>query len=87
MPQTSSAKKALRSSLRRRTINDRWRVKLRTSLKNLRTAIASGKQETAAAAFPIAQKMLDRAAQHHIISKQTAARKKSRLSAAIAKLA
>ena len=87
MPQTSSAKKALRSSLRRRSINDRWRARLRAALKDLRLAIVSGKKEPAATAFLAAQKMLDRAAQHSIISKQTAARKKSRLSATIAKLA
>ncbi len=87
MPQTSSAKKALRSSQRRRVINDRWRGRLRASIKELKNAITAGQKTAALAAYPNAQKMIDRAARHHILTKQTAARKKSRFTQAIAKLA
>ncbi|MEX1997418.1 MAG: 30S ribosomal protein S20 [Candidatus Andersenbacteria bacterium] len=87
MPQTSAAKKALRVSQRRRAINDRWRRKLRASLKELRHTITSGKKESAQGAFTTAQKTLDRSVRHHILTKRAAARKKSRLQAAINKLA
>lgn len=86
MPQTNSAKKALRVALRRRAINDRWRTRLRSSIKELKTAMASGKKDAALTALQVAQKMLDRAARHHIITRQTAARRKSRFAHAIAKL-
>lgn len=86
MPQTSSATKALRVNARRRVINDRWRRKLRASLKSVREALQTQDKAAAAQAYVAAQKVIDRAARHHVIARQAAARKKSRLSAAIAKL-
>lgn len=87
MPQTASAKKALRSSQRQRVINDRWRGRLRTSLKELKEAIAGGQKDAAQAQYLTTQKTIDRAARHRIITKQAAARKKSRLARAVARLA
>ena len=87
MPQTASATKALRSSLRRRVINDRWRGRLRTSVKELKEALAGGQKADAQAKYLTAQKTIDRAARHRIITKQAAARKKSRFARAVAKLA
>ncbi len=86
MPQLDAAKKALRASQRQRIINDRWRRKLRFVLHAVRDAIAEGKQKEAQAAFVKAASILDRAARHHIIHRNKAARKKSRLQKVIAKL-
>ncbi|MEX2055226.1 MAG: 30S ribosomal protein S20 [Candidatus Andersenbacteria bacterium] len=86
MPQIKAAEKALRVAARRRVINDRWRRKLRASLKAVREAITAGEKAPAEKSFLAAQVVLDRAARHNIIYSGTAARKKSRLQRAIAKL-
>jgi small subunit ribosomal protein S20 len=85
MPQTASAAKALRASARRRTVNDRWRAKVRSALKAFRVAITTNNKEGAAQAAVVAESMLDRAARRNIIHWRAAARKKSRLKQALAK--
>lgn len=87
MPQTASAKKALRSSARRRDINDRWRRKLRTVLKDVRTAITDQDKAKASTALLAAQKVLDRSARRNIIAPRVVARKKSRLQRIVNQLA
>lgn len=86
MPQTSSAKKALRVSGRRRIINDRWRAKLRNLERMFKRALAAKKTDEVRSTLYRLQSTLDRMAQRHIVHKNTAARKKSRLSAALRKL-
>lgn len=86
MPQTDSAKKALRSAERRRAVNDHWRQAFRRSVKAVQKAIVAGDATGATAALVTAQKNLDRAARRNIIHPNVAARKKSRLSRAIAKI-
>lgn len=86
MPQTKAAAKALRVSARRRVINDRWRKHMREALRVVRDALAAGKRAEAQQAYLTAQKMLDRAARRHVIHRNKAARKKSRLQKSIAKL-
>ena len=80
MPNSASAKKALRQSQARRLRNRSQRSALRTVLKNCRAAAASGDAEAAQAAFRLAVKKLDQAAAKNLIHKNTAARTKSRLS-------
>ena len=80
MPNTSSAKKALRQNEKRRLRNRTQRSALRTLLKNVRTAAAAGEKETAETAFRLLVKRLDQAAAKHLIHKNKAARLKSRLS-------
>lgn len=87
MPQTNAAKKALRVSARKRAVNDRWRHKVKDALLAVRNALREKNKSTAAAAFTSAQKVLDRAARRNVIPPNKAARKKSRLQQAIAKLA
>lgn len=87
MPQTSAAKKALRVNARRRVVNDRWRKQLRESLHAMGAALKGGDAKKAQEAFVKTQKVIDRAAKHKILNSRTAARKKSRLQQAIAKLA
>lgn len=87
MPQLDQAKKALRVAQRRRAVNDRWRAKYRAALRAVRDAIKSQDKKAAEEALVSAQSNLDRASQRNIINHRTAARYKSRLSQAIAKLA
>lgn len=86
MPQTQSAKKALRASKNKRVINDRWRKKLRAALRTVQEAITAKDKKAAATAYHKAQSTLDRAARHNIIHKNKAARQKSRLLKAITSL-
>ena len=72
MPTTKSAKKALRSSLRKKVINSRCREKMRTLLKNFRKK--PNKKD-----LPAVFSILDKAAKKHIIHKNKAGRLKSRL--------
>ncbi|MBX3442717.1 MAG: 30S ribosomal protein S20 [Planctomyces sp.] len=78
MPNTSSAKKALRQNTKRRLQNRSQRSALRTVVKKARSAAAEG-AEDAVEALRQATKKLDQAAAKHLIHKNTAARTKSRL--------
>ncbi len=76
---TRSAKKAHRRSLRRRVFNLRRKDALSDATKNFRTFVAAGKGDEAAKLLPAAYQAIDKAAKANVISKNTAARKKSRL--------
>ncbi|MCA9000140.1 MAG: 30S ribosomal protein S20 [Planctomycetaceae bacterium] len=80
MPNTSSAKKALRQNQKRRIHNRQLRSKLRTFVKKVRLAADAGDQDAAQAALREAQKQIDQAASKKLIHKNTASRTKSRLS-------
>lgn len=86
MPQTQSAKKALRASKNRRLINDRWRKKVRAALHAVQKAITTKDKKAAAATYLKLQSTLDRAARRNIIHKNKAARQKSRLQKSITSL-
>lgn len=86
MPQTAAAQKALRVSARKRAINDRWRRKVKQALLAVRDALHDKNADAAKTAYATAQKFLDRAARRSIIHPNKAARKKSRIQQAIAKL-
>ncbi len=80
MPNTASAKKALRQNIKRR-LHNRSRISaLRTAVKKVRKLIAAGETAAAQEAFRYACKRLDQAAAKHLIHRNTAARTKSRLS-------
>lgn len=80
MPNTTSAKKALRQNQVRRLQNRSQRSALRTVIKKCRLAATSGDPKTADEALRLAVKRLDQAAAKHLIHANTAARTKSRLS-------
>ncbi|TAL48792.1 30S ribosomal protein S20 [Patescibacteria group bacterium] len=86
MPITKSAKKALRQSIRRRALNLRQLQAARQVIKKLRGLIAAKKRAEAEALFPQVQKAFDKLAKRGIIKKNTAARKKSRLSVMVRKI-
>lgn len=77
---TSSAKKAIRVSLRKKAINDRRTKTLKETVKNLEKAVKAGKKDEALKMLPKAFQAVDKAAKRGVIKKNTASRKKSRLS-------
>jgi len=83
MPITKSGKKRLRQNLARRARNRSVKSSLRTHIKRVLAAIASGDQEKIGAEFRLACQKLDKAASAGVIHRNTAARHKSRLSARI----
>lgn len=84
MPQIESAKKAMRQGRARHERNRAQSSALRTALKRVRSATT---REQAGEAYRVAARLLDRAARKNLIHANTAARYKSRLAAAVRKLA
>ncbi len=80
---TKGAKKAHRSSLRKKVFNVRRKKVLHDVVKDVEKHIAEGKTKDAEALLPKAYKAIDKAAKRGIIKPNTAARKKSRLTVAI----
>ena len=83
MANTTSAKKMTRKIAKRTAINRSRRSRMRTFLRKVEEAIASGDQATAQAALREAQPEIMRAAQKGIVHKNTASRKVSRLASRI----
>lgn len=79
MANHSSAKKRIRQTTRRTDVNVARRSRIRTYLKNIETAIASGDKDAAASAFKSAQPELHRGVIKGLIHRNTVARKLSRL--------
>lgn len=79
MPNTKSAKRALRKSDVRRLRNRSTRSELRSAVKNARAAISGDDAQAVAQALQAAAKQIDQAAAKGIIHKNAAARTKSRL--------
>jgi len=86
MPITSSAKKALRSSLRKRAFNLLRKDKAARAVKSLKKLIVAGNKKEAQAQMRTVQQALDKAVKGHTLDKNTASRKKSRLSKLVKKL-
>ncbi|MEK7227638.1 MAG: 30S ribosomal protein S20 [Patescibacteria group bacterium] len=86
MPITSSAKKALRASLRKRVFNLRRKDQVSHTVKSLKKFIVLGKKKEAQVEMHLVQQALDKAVKGHTLDKNTASRKKSRLSKLIKKL-
>ncbi len=85
MANTKSAKKRAEKSAAQRIKNKTMRSRLRTAVKKLRAAVASGDQTKAQELLPLTIKEVDSSAQKGIIHRNTAARTKSRLVAALRK--
>ncbi|KAB0683008.1 30S ribosomal protein S20 [Aureimonas leprariae] len=80
MANTPSAKKAARKIERRTEVNKNRRSRVRTFLRKVEEAIASGDKEAAQTAFRAAEPELMRAVSKGVFHKNTASRKISRLS-------
>ncbi|HUH36785.1 MAG TPA: 30S ribosomal protein S20 [Spongiibacteraceae bacterium] len=87
MANTPQARKRARQAEQRRNHNASLRSMVRTYIKKVVAAIATGNAETAKAAYNTAVPIIDRMADKGIIHKNKAARHKSRLSAQIKALA
>ena len=79
MPITKSAKKALRQSLKRRKRNLVYKNKIKELTKKVISLAAEKKIEEAKKNLPQLYKILDKSAKVGIIKKNTASRKKSRI--------
>lgn len=87
MANTSSAKKAVRKIARRTAVNRGRRSRMRTFVRKVEEALATGDAATASAALQSAVPVMMRAAQKGVIHKNTASRKVSRLTARVKALA
>ena len=83
MANTAQARKRARQAVQRRAHNMSLRSEIRTAIKKVRKAIGAGDKTAAQAVFTESQGVIDSIADKRIIHKNTAARYKSRLSAAI----
>jgi len=79
MPITKSAKKALRQNIKRRKGNLVYKKKMKDLIKEVRSLVLEKKIEEAKKLLPQVYKILDKSAKVGIIKKNTAARKKSRI--------
>ena len=76
----------MRQSLKRRGHNVKIKDSFKSAVKEVRNLISAGKKSEAMQAMAKAMSALDKAAKKHVILKNTASRKKSRLAKALAKL-
>jgi small subunit ribosomal protein S20 len=79
MPIKKSAKKYMRITKRKTAKNAKIKGLFRSAIKKTRESVAKGTVEDAKTWLKKSVQALDKAAQKKIISKNTAARKKSRL--------
>ncbi|GGD22321.1 30S ribosomal protein S20 [Pyruvatibacter mobilis] len=83
MANTSSAKKMVRKIAARTEVNRNRRSRMRTFIRKVEEAIASGDQAASQAALKAAQPEIMRAASKGILHKNTASRKVSRLASRV----
>ncbi len=86
MAHTKSAKKRIRQNERDRLANKAKRTAMKTFTKKVLAAVEAGDLEGAKKVLPLAMKKIDKAAKTHVIHKNTAARKKSKVCRAVAAL-
>lgn len=85
MPIKDSAKKALRGSLAKKRYNIARKDKMKDAVKTVKKLVLAKTPDEAKNMMSAAYKAIDKAAKRGVIKKNTAARKKSRLSAMIKK--
>jgi small subunit ribosomal protein S20 len=79
MPNHKSAEKRVRQSEKRRVINRGHRTKVRTYIKKVRAALASGSAQEVQQVLPEAISVIDKSVQKGVMHANAAARYKSRL--------
>ncbi|MDQ3014482.1 MAG: 30S ribosomal protein S20 [bacterium] len=85
MPITKSAEKALRASKRKQVFNQRRKSTMNDVVKKIKKFVADKNTKEAVALLSAAYQAIDKAAKTNLIKKNTASRKKSRLSAFLKK--
>jgi small subunit ribosomal protein S20 len=86
VPNIKSAKKRLEISRRNRLRNMSAKSAIKTAIKKFESALTAGNQDEAMIAYKNVVKTLDKAVSKGFLHKNTAARKKSRLSKNLKKL-
>ncbi len=86
MPNTKTAKRAVRKIERRTEVNKARKSRVRTFIRRVNDAVAAGDAEAAREALRQAQPEIMRGAQKGMMHKNTAARTISRLSHRVRKL-
>lgn len=79
MANTTSAQKATRKIERRTAVNKARNTRMKSEVRKVEEAIASGNKQGAIAALKVAEPVLARTGQKGIVHKRTASRKISRL--------
>lgn len=87
MANTPQSKKRARQNERRQDVNKARRSRIRTFLRKVEEAIASGSYEAALAALRAAQPEMARGVAKGVVHKNTLARKVSRLTSRVKSLA
>ena len=83
MPITSSAKKALRASQKKRVFNVRRKETMNKTVRDIKKLVSAKNTAEAKKLIPAAYQAIDKAAKMNTISKNTASRKKSRITALV----
>ena len=86
MPNIKNAAKAMRQSRRRREFNLKTKDSVKESIKAVRKMLKAGDKAGAVEAMRKAMSALDKAAKKHVIHKNNAANKKSRLAKHVNKM-
>ena len=86
MANTAPSKKRARQSEARYAVNKARRSRIRTFLRKVEEALASGSQDAAATALQAAQPELARGVSKGVLHKNTVARKMSRLASRVKSL-
>jgi len=81
MPHSRSARKRVRQNLKRRLANRSAKSAVKSQVKKFLAAVEGSDPDAARAEFKTAASVLDKAAAHGVLHKNTAARRKSRLAA------
>jgi small subunit ribosomal protein S20 len=87
MANYASAKKRIRQTVKRTEVNRARLSTIRSALRKVEEAIASGDEPAAREAFKVAEPLVARGAQKGVMPRNTAARRISRLSNRIKALA
>jgi small subunit ribosomal protein S20 len=87
MPNHKSAEKRVRQTIKRNEINRRNRSSLRTQIKKLRAALATGDKKQSQDLLVPTISAIDKAVNKGVLHRNTAARYKSRLSLHVNNLA
>lgn len=83
MANTKSAKKAARQAVKRAVVNKNRKSRMRTFVKKVEDALATGDAAAATAALKAAEPVIMRTAQKGLVNKNAASRKVSRLAARV----
>ena len=86
MPNIASAKKRVRTNAKRAAINHSRKNRIRTQVRKVEEAIASGDKKAAQAALNAAEPEIMRGVSKGVIHKNTGSRKISRLARRVAKI-